>query len=134
MTVSQGLTRMGQRQAEALMESYCTIRRAGAPTVDHSTGATTPSVTVIYQGKCRLRFPFVRPQQALADGQVIDKARGILSLPISDASATNVRTNDVATIDANELDAGVVGWTVRVEGPFLETHPTARRFPVEVIS
>lgn len=134
MTVSQGLARMGQRQAEALMESVCVITRRGVPVTDHATGQATTPETVIYTGKCRLRFPFVRPQQALVDGQVIERARGILSLPISDPATADVHTNDVATITANTVDPGIVGLTVRVEGVFLETHPTSRRVPVEVIS
>lgn len=133
MSVFQGLTRMGQAQAEALMESMCVITRAGAPTVDHATGAETTSPVTIYAGKCRLRFPFVRPQQGLADGQVLEKARGILSLPVSDSRTANVRAQDVAVITVNPADPGSVGVTVRVEGGFPETHPTARRLPVEVI-
>jgi hypothetical protein len=45
-----------------------------------------------------------------------------------------VRTGDVVTITVNPSDPGIVGITLRVEGPFPETHPTARRLPVEVVS
>jgi hypothetical protein len=134
MSIFQGLAGMGQRQAEALMESTCVITRAGTPTVDHSTGATTSADVTIYTGKCRLRFPFVRPQQADAAGQVVEKARGILSLPISDPATALVRTGDVATITVNPADPGSVGMKFRVESPFAETHATSRRLPVEVIS
>lgn len=116
------------------MESTCVITRASAATVDHSTAATTSTPTTIYTGKCRLRFPFVRPMQALVDGQVVEKARGILSLPISDPTSADVRTNDVVEITVNPSDPGIVGIKLRVEGPFPESQPTARRLPVEVIS
>jgi len=116
------------------MESTCVITRAGTPTVDHSTGATTSADATIYTGPCRLRFPFVRPEQADAAGQVVEKTRGILSLPILDPSTASVRTGDVVTITVNPSDPGIVGITLRVEGPFPETHPTARRLPVEVVS
>lgn len=134
MSVFQGLTRMGQAQAEALMESTCVITRAGSTVVDHDTGAVTSDAATIYMGPCRLRFPFVRPQQADVAGQVIEKARGILSLPISVAESAQVTAGDVATITVNPADPGAVGTRLRIESPFLETHATARRLPVEIIS
>jgi hypothetical protein len=79
-----------------------------------------------------LRYPFVRPQQALVDGQQLARQRGILSLPIT--GSEGVITDDVATIDVNPLDSGVVGSTFRVMGPFPETHSTARRLAVEAIT
>lgn len=135
MSLYSGVTLMGRRQAEALMESTCAITRTtpADPAVDPETGLNNPPVvTTIYAGKCRLRFPFVRPEQALAAGQQLAKERGILSLPM-DGSA-NVTTNDIATITANVLDTGSVGQKFRVMGPFTETHATSRRLPVEVTS
>lgn len=120
--------------AESLMESTCVITRAGAPTVDHSTGQTTTNPTTIYTGKCRLRFPFVRPQQVDAQGQLVEKARGIIELPISDTTTALVRTDDIATITVNPSDPSSVGAKFRIESPFTETHATSRRLPVEVIS
>jgi hypothetical protein len=134
MSVFQGLTRMGQAQAEALMESTCVITRAGSTVVDHGTGAVTSDTATIYEGPCRLRFPFVRPQQADAAGQIVEKARGILSLPISVAESAQVTAGDVATITVNPADPGVVGTRLRIESPFPETHATARRLPVEILS
>lgn len=135
MSVATGVTLMGRRQAEALMGSTCAITRTtpADPAVDPETGLNNPPVvTTIYAGKCRLRFPFVRPEQALAAGQQLAKERGILSLPM-DGSA-GVTTNDIATITANDLDAGSVDMKFRVMGPFTETHATSRRLPVEVVS
>jgi hypothetical protein len=139
MSVATGATLMGRKQSESLMQSTCTIRRPNGTTVNGS-GVEVPAWTVIYDsgkgdglgGKCRLRFPFVRPQQALVAGQQLSKERGILSLPI--VGSEGVRTDDVATINTNPLDVGSVGLTFRIEGPFSETHATARRLAVEVIS
>jgi hypothetical protein len=127
---------MGRRQAEALMESTCVITRAStATTVDPATGLLVPvAPTVIYSGKCRLRFPFVRPQQVLAVGQTLAKERGILSIPVTAVGSANVLTDDVAEITESLLDPGSVGQRFRVEGPFSETHATSRRFPVEIVS
>lgn len=122
----------GRALAASLMESTCEITRAGEPVVDPDTGILTPSTTVIYTGQCRLRFPYVRPQQLLADGQQLAKDRGILWLPV-DGSA-DVRADDVATLTVNPLDPGQVGLRLRIEAQFVETHATSRRFPIEVIS
>jgi hypothetical protein len=100
--------------SDGLAESTCVITRAGATTVDHATGGTSTTPSTIYTGPCRLRFPFVRPQQALADGQVLDKARGILSLPISVPTSANVRTNDVVTVTVNPEDPASAGVTLRM--------------------
>jgi len=126
-----GVTMLGRRTAEALMESTCVIKRANGITVNPD-GTETPAWTTVYTGKCRLRYPFVRPQQALVEGQQLAKQRGILSLPI--VGSESVLTDDVATITVNPLDVGVQGQTFRVEGPFTETHATARRLAVEAIT
>jgi hypothetical protein len=125
---------MGRAQAEALMESACTIRRVTGSTLDPLTGVATPTSTVIYSGKCRLRFPFVRPEVVLAAGQTLAKQRGILSIPVGATGSANVLTDDVVTLDGNPLDSALVGTLMRVEGPFAETHATSRRFPVEILS
>lgn len=135
MSVASGVTMMGRRQAEALMESTCAITRTtpADPAVDPETGLNNPPVvTTIYSGKCRLRFPFVRPEQALAAGQQLAKERGILSIPME--GSANVTTNDIAIITDNPLDTGSVDQKFRVMGPFTETHATSRRLPVEVTS
>lgn len=121
----------GRQLSEALMESSCTIRRPGGIVVNPD-GTESPAWTTIYTGKCRLRYPFVRPQQALVDGQQLARQRGILSLPI--VGSEGVLTDDVATIDVNPLDVGIQGMTFRVEGPFTETHATARRLAVEAVT
>lgn len=137
MSLAAGVTLMGRRQAEALMESTCAITRTtpADPAVDPETGLNNPPVvTTVYAGMCRLRFPFVRPEQALAAGQQLAKERGILSIPMDAPGSGNVTTNDIATITVNPLDSGSVGQKFRVMGPFTETHATSRRLPVEVTS
>lgn len=132
MSLYRGVTLLGRRTAESLMESACTVRRQTGVTTDHSTGIDTPVWSVVWSGKCRIRFPFVRPQQVEAAGQQLAAQRGILWLPVD--GTAGVLTNDVATIDSSPLDVGIVGLRMRVEGPFTETHASARRLPVEVVS
>jgi Family of unknown function (DUF6093) len=121
---------MGRKQAEALMESTCVITRVTG-SVQNDDGSKTPTLGTIYSGPCRLRFPTVRPEQSLSEGQTLARDKGILSLPVS--TSAGVRANDTATVTLGDLDPGtvVVG---RIEAPFTQTHSTARRFPIQVVS
>lgn len=58
--------------------------------------------------------------------------RGVVWVPVVGTEA--ILTNDIVTITASSLDAGMVGKTFRVQGPFFETHATSRRLPVQVVS
>jgi len=131
MTLAAGVTLMGRRTAEALMDSTCVITRAGSPTVDPATGAETPSLTTIYTGKCRLRMSDARSDEVAAAGQSIEVQSPILSLPVTATGSAAVRTDDVATI-TTPLDSNTV--VARIAGFHTQTHSTARRFPVEVQS
>lgn len=117
------------------MESTCDITRStpADPAVDPETGVLNPPVVVVvYSGKCRVRFPYVRPEQILADGQQLAKNRGILWVPV--AGTGGVRADDEAVLTGSVLDPDSVGMRFRVAAPFAETHATSRRLPVEVVS
>lgn len=132
MSMFSGMTLMGRTTAEALMESTCVITRVVPGTIDHNTALATDVTTTIYTGKCRLRFPTIRPIESLAEGQQLTKDRGQLSLPIIGSSS--VRAGDVAVVTlSTTLDPGTVV-TVQIQAPFTQTHSTARRFPVSVTS
>lgn len=132
MNLATGVALMGRKQAEALMDSTCVISRVTGSDIDSDTGLETPTTDTIYTGSCRLRFPFVRPEQVIAEGQSIARDRGVLSLPMIGSNA--VRANDLAAITISPvLDPGTVV-IARVESPFTQTYATARRFPVEVLS
>jgi hypothetical protein len=132
VSIASGLTLLGRTQAEALMESTCVITRTvtGVPPIDHNTGRSNDVTSTIYTGPCRLRFPSIRPEQSLAEGQQLVKDRGILSLPITGSSS--VRAGDIAVVTLSAtLDPGTTV-TATIAAPFTQTHSTARRFPVEV--
>jgi hypothetical protein len=128
--MATGTTLMGRKQAENLMESTCVITRKTGTTVDHDTSLDVDTFDTIYTGKCRLRFPFIRPQQALAVDQQLVKDRGILSLPV--VGSNTVQADDIATVTLSPvLDPDTV-ITGRIEAPMGQTFATARRFPFEV--
>jgi len=132
MSLAARMTLFGRRQAENLMESTCAVRRVTGSTRDPDSAQNVPTYLDVWSGPCRLRFPFVRPQQVDAAGELLNQQRGILSVPVDGTSG--IQTNDIVTITAAPLDDGMVGVRLRVMGPFFETHATARRLPVQVVT
>ncbi len=51
----RGVIARGRAAHQRLMVDTCTITRAGAGTMNTTTGAITASSSTIYTGKCRLR-------------------------------------------------------------------------------
>lgn len=132
MSIAAGVTLMGRKQAEALMESACVISRdTGATTIDPDTGVETPSLTMVYTGKCRLRMPSQTDRRIEAAGQALSRQAPELSIPIGALGSADVRTSDIATI-TTPLDSLIV--IARISGLHSQTHSTARRFPVELVS
>lgn len=131
MSLATGITQMGRVQAEALMESTCVIIRNGAVTTNASTGVDTPATTSIYSGVCRLRFPDARASEVAAAGQPLVVQAPILSLPVTATGSSSVLPGDIATVTTPPDSSTIV---VRIAGVHVQTHQTARRFPVEVTS
>lgn len=120
-------------EAEARMTSSCVITTPGAPAWDDSTGTYEPGTpTTIYSGKCRLRWPNPAPQDGNS-GQTswaVDRI-ATLSIPID---APPVPDGAVATMTANPHDPSVVGMELTVLTPQGQSHGTARRLPVQIIT
>lgn len=130
MSLATGVTLMGRKQAELLMESSCVITRQTGTSPD-GNGVEVPTFSTIYEGKCRLRMQDARADTVAAAGQTVAIQSPILSLPVAATGSANVRTDDIATI-TSPLDANTV--VARIAGFHTQTHSTARRFPVEVQS
>jgi hypothetical protein len=118
--------------AEALMVDTCVIERPGAPVTNPDTGVVTPSVTVVYTGKCKVQS---RDTQA-ASPEAGEHAFTVVSRQVHiPANAANVKDGDVVTITASQLNAFTVGKQYRVEGFTPDSFDTAARMPVkEVLS
>jgi len=118
--------------AESMMHSTVIIRRPSGSTWNEETGTSVPAWVDVYEGPARIRFKDTQPRVADAAGeQVVDQAP-VLSLPI--ATSADVRVDDIATVTANPTDPGLIGLQFRIAGVHAQTHATARRFPVEVVS
>jgi hypothetical protein len=126
MSLASGITMMGRKQAELLMESTCVIKRQTGTTPD-SNGVEVPTYSTIYTGKCRFRMPDARSNTIVAAGQSLTVQSPTLSIPVTASGSASVRTDDVAVIT---VDSSTV--TARIAGIHSQTHSTARRFPVEV--
>lgn len=132
MSIASGVTLMGRRQAEALMDSECTITSVATAGVDPATGEYTTTTTTVYSGKCRLRWPTALANEVDGAGQIIAKQSPTLSIPIEGTG--DVLPDMIATITASPLDESTVGLKLRVKGVQFQTHATARRLQVEVES
>lgn len=123
----------GRHVARDLMQTTVIIRRGdGVPVRNPETGEYETGSTVVYEGPARLRFPNAQPREADAAGQRFVEQSPTVSLPI--ASSADVDVDDVGEVTANPLDPGIVGLRFRIAGVHAQTHSTARRFPVEVVT
>lgn len=122
-------------EAEARMTSTCTATTPGEPVWDDVAGEYTPGpVTTLYTGPCRLRMGNPAPQNADAGETTWAVDRGVLSLPISDATSADVVDGALVTITANPNDPAVVGLELTVLAGHFQTDSTARRLPVQVVT
>lgn len=116
------------------MESTCTIRKVTGQSTNTSTGAVTDTTETVYSGKCRIRYRNQTVNPSDSASQVLTVQQLEISIPVTASGSGNVLVDHVATIDTNPLDTTLVGKTFRIAGVHAQTHATARRFPVEVVS
>ncbi len=119
-------------RAETLMVSTVRIVRAAGREFDSETGTYVTNESEIYAGPARIRFSGSQPQERDAAGERVVDQLPTVSLPI--ATSGDVRVDDVVIIAANPPDPTTVGTRMRVAGIHAQTHSTARRLPVEVVS
>ena len=134
MSIAAGVTRMGRRQAEALMESTCTITKVATGNIDQETGLREQTTTTVYTGKCRLRLPNGTAVDVDAAAQILARQTPEISIPVEAEGSGDVRPDMIVTITANPLDTSVVGQQFRVRGIQFQTHATARRLQVELMT
>ena len=116
------------------MESTCTITKVATGTIDPATGLREQTVTTVYEGKCRLRLPTGTAVDVDAAGQILARQTPEISIPVEAAGSGDVRPDMIATITASPLDTSAVGQQYRVRGIQFQTHSTARRLQVELMT
>lgn len=114
------------------MQTTVIVSRQGAGTRNQETGQIEYAWTTIYEGPARIRFTNNQPRDFDSSGQGITEQAPTVSFPI--AASGLVTVDDVGEVIANPSDPAIVGMTFRIAGTHQQTHSTARRFPVEVVS
>lgn len=120
------------------MSDTCTVRRLTAGGMDEETGTSTPTLTVVYSGPCKMQTNSSVTSDRDAQAQQLTVQEPTLHLPFSapvgaTGDPSDVTTDDVATIDTS-VNPALVGVKARISGIHPKTRPTAHRFPVEVSS
>jgi len=119
--------------AESLMVDTCRVTTLSAPVWDGPSGEYLPGTTAtIYEGKCRLRRPVAAPQATDAGETTWAVDVLVLSLPI--LGSESVADGHDVEILTSAHDPATVGLTLKVQGGHWQTHSTARRFPVKVVT
>ena len=101
-------------------------------TLNESTGEYTDTTTVVYSGPCEFRFDSEALNAVDGQGQILSEQRPLVKLPVE--GSAGIQVDDVGTLTAHPLDAGMVGLKFRVAGLHSKTRATSRRLPVEVLS
>ena len=142
---AHGAALQGRRIAESLMTSTCTITRAsvGKGAWNDATGTYDPPTRItVYVGRCKVQDNGRSVGTAEA-GELTASVNSLeLHLPIEsdgyqaddEGGFLRPRKDDVAVIDSNPLDAGLVGGELIVQAAHAATMKTARRLPVEEVS
>lgn len=127
-----GVLAMGRRQAESLMRDTCRITVKGPDVWDEATLTNTASTVTVYEGKCRLLYPYRAPTSASTPGQVESVQLARLSLPVS--TSVGVREGALVEYLTSASDPDLPGRRFRVSGNAHQSDATARRLPVEETS
>jgi hypothetical protein len=129
MTTLAGTVESGRILAESLMVDEARITRLGEMVLDKSTGRLTPSSTLVYEGKCRVRVPGLVAERAIFGETVATRSRYVVSLP---RDAPRVRIGDV--IDITETnDAVLAELKLRVSSINASTYVMKRSVGAEVV-
>lgn len=119
-----------REQADSMMLDSCTVNRPGTPVTDPTTGVVTPSLTLVYTGKCKIQQTLAQSSNPVAGGHAFTVQESRLDFPIT---AGPFQVNDVVTMTSSALDAQLVGRKFRVTDLFHKSIATAQRVRVEEV-
>lgn len=112
------------------MVDSCTVHRPGAPVTDPDTGVVTPSLTLVYTGKCKIQQTLAQSSNPVAGGHVFTVQDTRWDTPVG---VGPFAVNDVVTVTVAVLDPDLVG-VFRVKELFHKTMATAQRTRVEKVT
>jgi hypothetical protein len=110
--------------AESLMVDTCTIRRVTGVTTNPLTGVDTPTLAVVYTGRCKVQA--LDPQEHTPDvsGHTYTIQRYRVDVPVA---AYKPAPGDLVTMDTATLDVYLVGRVLRVVALLHKSLATAYR-------
>ncbi len=127
----ESLVHAGQVAAERLMVDTCTIKRPADGTFNETTGVYPDASTVLYTGKCRVRYIDVADNNVDAGGRAAAVREYQVSVP---ADTVVYAVGDRVTVTASGLDATQAGLVLTVQGVLHGTHITARRLRCQEVT
>lgn len=130
MTLEAVLNR-GRARALELMTDTCTVRRAGAPSTDGTTGVVTPSWTTLYSGICRVQETGSIGGNEPADVAAVDSAYTATMIVTLPMSATGIRPGDQISMGTSEFDTDLPSRVMTIVRVQHKSHATARRLWAE---
>lgn len=130
MTLDAVLNR-GRARALELMTDTCTVRRAGAPTTNSTTGVVTPTWTTLYSGICRLQETGSIGGNEPAEVAAVDSAYTATMIVTLPMSATDIIPGDQVVVGTSEYDSSLPGRIMTVIRVQHKSHATARRLWAE---
>lgn len=125
----QQITEDGRAVAESLMLSTATAHRPGPETTDPETGETTPGLTEVYAGRCKVQGATAQAASPEAGGA----AYVIESLQLHFPVSSQLFIDDVVTVTDSPMDPDLVGLKFRLVELARGTFRTADRWNVELV-
>lgn len=123
-----GIVAAARAMHEAIMPDTGRITRAGARTLNETTGLYEQTPATVYTGICKVVLPKQYPNDSAAIGQVLVESRPRLDLPV--LLSVGVRDGDLfECLTAGDPDLVGVKWLLR--GFSGQSQTSARRFWLE---
>lgn len=123
-----GIVAAARLMHEAIMPDTGRITRAGARTLNETTGQYEQTPTTVYEGICKVVAPKQYPNDSAAIGQVLVESRPRLDLPV--LTSVGLRDGDLFEC-LTSGDPALVGEKWLLKGFAGQSQTSARRFWME---
>ncbi len=117
-----------RRDTEELMLDTCRIERQGASVTDPHSGVVTPSLTLVYQGRCKVQQTLAQSRAAEAGGAQFALQDTQVQVPVG---VGPVQTDDLVTMLTSAYNPALAGNIYRVTELFEKSFQTAQRLRAE---
>lgn len=124
---------LGRAAAERLMVDFCTVERAGDPTVDPDTGVVSPAFTSAYSGKCKVQS--AAGVSSVGNPDAGERQWSVQQLQVHlPVSAPAVSVGDRITVTESQFDPALAGRVFTVRQLLHKSFATAQRLGVDEVT